>query len=60
MSKENLTDFGVGGAAVSLPLWVQHLEAWAQAVVIVGGAALVLVRLCLALRQAKKGAEEEG
>ncbi len=60
MSKE-LTDFGVGGAALTVPLWVQHLTEWAQVVVIVGSAALVLLRLCLALRQAKgEKAGEEG
>lgn len=60
MSKDNITDFGVGGAALTVPLWVQHLTEWAQVVLIVGSAALVLVRLCLALRQSRHGETREG
>ncbi len=55
MSKDSLTDFGVGGAALTVPLWVQHLTEWAQVVLILGSAALVLVRLCRAVRQVKGG-----
>jgi hypothetical protein len=58
MTRGGLTDFGVGGAALTVPLWVQHLTEWAQVVVIVGSAALVLVRLCLTLRRAGRGSEE--
>jgi hypothetical protein len=53
MSRDNVTDFGVGGAAPPMPLWVQHLTEWAQVVLVVGSAALVLVRLGLAVRQAR-------
>jgi hypothetical protein len=51
MTRGGLTDFGVGGAALTVPLWVQHLTEWAQVVLVMGSAALVLVRLCRALRQ---------
>ncbi len=57
MAKDNITDFGVGGAALTVPLWVQHLTEWAQVVLVVGSAALVLVRLCRVLRQARRDDE---
>lgn len=59
MSRENLTDFGVGGVALTVPLWVQHLTEWAQVVVVVGSAVLVLVRLGMALRLSRRGETKE-
>lgn len=45
MTRESITDIGVGGAALTVPLWVHQLEAWAQVVIVFGSAVLVLVRL---------------
>jgi len=59
MSRDNITDFGVGCAALTVPLWVQHLTEWAQVVVILGSAALVLVRLFIVIRRVN-GGEEKG
>jgi len=50
MTRNVATDLGVGGGALTVPLWVQHLEAWAQAFVMIGGAVLLALRLALALR----------
>lgn len=49
-----MTDFGVGGVAVSVPLWLQHLELWAQAFVLIGGAVLLALRLALAVRDLRR------
>lgn len=54
MNKESMTDFGVGGVAVSVPLWLQHLELWAQAFVLIGGAVLLALRLALAVRDLRR------
>ncbi|WP_337997152.1 hypothetical protein [Oleispirillum naphthae] len=62
MSKENLTDIGIGGGALTVPLWVHQLEAWAQAFVLIGGAVLLALRLLLALKalRARRDEDEEG
>lgn len=49
-----MTDFGVGGVAVSVPLWLQYLELWAQAFVLIGGAVLLALRLALAVRDLRR------
>lgn len=54
MGKESMTDFGLGGAAVTVPLWLQYLEAWAQAFVMIGGAVLLVMRLVLAVRDLRR------
>lgn len=60
MSKDGVTDFGVGGMAVSVPLWLQQLELWAQAFVLIGGAVLLALRLVLAVRdlRRRRGADD--
>lgn len=57
MNKDGMTDFGVGGVALSVPLWLQHLELWAQAFVLVGGAVLLALRLVLAVRELRRREE---
>lgn len=54
MSKQSLTDLGIGGSALTVPLWVQHLEAWAQAVVLFGSAILVVARLVMLARHKRE------
>ncbi len=60
MSRDGMTDFGVGGVAVSVPLWLQHLELWAQAFVLLGGAVLLALRLALAVRDLRKEGRGDG
>ena len=54
MTRDAITDYGVGGVAVSVPLWLQHLELWAQAFVLIGGAVLLALRLALAVRDLRR------
>lgn len=58
MSKENLPDIGIGGGALTVPLWVHQLEAWAQVFVLIGGAVLLALRLALAWRDLRKRNKE--
>lgn len=44
-------DAATGVAAVSSPLWLQHLENGSAAFVAIGGALLVLIRLGLAIKE---------
>lgn len=60
MGKENLTDIGIGGGALTVPLWVHQLEAWAQVIVIFGSAILVVYRVGLMLRGIQRKPEGEG
>lgn len=60
MSGRAVTDFGVGGTAVTVPLWLQHLEVWAQAFVLVGGAVLLVLRIAGALRDLRKKEADDG
>ncbi len=60
MSGRLATDFGVGGTAVTVPLWLQHLEIWAQAFVLVGGAVLLVLRIAGALRDLRRKEGEDG
>jgi len=45
MTRDSLADIGIGGTALTVPLWVHQLTEWAQVIVILGSAALVLARL---------------
>lgn len=49
LSKHAL-DGAVGGTAVSVPLWIQSIDGWAQLVVAIGGVVLIGLRICIALR----------
>lgn len=60
MSGRLATDFGVGGTAVTVPLWLQHLEIWAQAFVLLGGAVLLVLRIAGALRDLRRKEGENG
>jgi len=59
MSKDNLTDLGVGGGALTVPLWLHQLADWAQAFVMIGGAVLLALRLIIAWRDVRKGKGKE-
>lgn len=51
MTAKTMMDTAAGAGAMSLPWWALGLSDWAQLVAVVAGAALVLVRLGLALRE---------
>ena len=55
--RDDLPDVAVGALAVTHPLWLDLLNAAAQEVMLIGGAALVLHRVYLWLK-GKKEAEE--
>lgn len=48
-------DLLLGGTAVSTPLWLQNVEVVAQAVVAIGGAILITIRVAIAIRQYLRG-----
>ena len=50
MPRETIIDAATGGGAISLPFWVQSVNAVAQEVLIIGGAILLGLRIALALR----------
>lgn len=60
MSGRAIADFGVGGIAVTVPLWLQQLEIWAQAFVLVGGAVLLALRIAGAVRDLRRKERTDG
>jgi len=58
MDKESVTDIGIGGSAMTIPLWLQHLEFWAQHFVLIGGSVLLGLRLVLTLIELRKNRQQ--
>lgn len=52
---QKAADIALGAGGVSSPIWLHYLETGSKTVAIVGGAALVIVRLGLAIRDWRNG-----
>lgn len=52
-------DFAVDGttavAAITVPFWLQNIELWGRALVILAGLVLLVIRIICAWRELKRG-----
>ena len=53
--EKNLFDFGLGGTALSSPMWIQGLENGLGLTMLIGGVILLTLRIVLSWREYKKG-----
>lgn len=49
------TDTALGAGGITYPIWVQWIEAGAHTFALVGGAALLVLRLAISVREWRKG-----
>lgn len=52
---QRAADIALGAGGVTSPVWLQYLETGSKTVAVVGGAALVIVRLGIAIRDWRNG-----
>lgn len=51
--------FGVSGGLTTLPLWIQHVSAWAQAISPIIGVLVGLATLYVLVRKILRGKDKE-
>lgn len=56
MLDKTTVDTSVVTASLSSPLWFQHLEFWGQTLMLIGGLALLLLRIIVAVRDLRRKA----
>jgi len=59
MIQRTTIDTTLAGMAISTPVWVEYTQTYVGLLVLVGGAALLAVRLVLALREWRKGQDKD-
>lgn len=59
MSAKNAIDGAIGAVGVSSPVWLQYLQNGAGAVVAIGGAVLIVIRVMIAWRDWRNGKKGE-
>jgi hypothetical protein len=58
MSAKNAIDGALGAAGISSPFWLTQLQTVAGAVVAVGGAVLIVIRVMIAWRDWRNGKKD--
>ncbi len=55
MPRDTLIDTATGGGAITLPFWIESINAVAQEFLIIGGVILLALRIALAVRAWRRG-----
>ena len=56
--EKSIFDFGLGGTALSSPMWIQGLESGLGVAMLVGGIVLLTLRIVLSWKEYKKGKQD--
>lgn len=48
-------DYALASAAITGPIWMQNIEPWITEYVLIGGGALLTIRIIIALRELWRG-----